>query len=113
MLESEAKTKRCPLMSRPILWDGIPNFRSEACLGSGCMMWAWQPPEYDFLSGGRNPHKSRDYTLEEKLERNPDRPKDGWEKRKDGISGWQRPIPQEQRHGSCGLANLTVSIERE
>ena len=76
-------------------------------------MWDWGTPEHEFLFGGRHLMESREYTLEEELERNPDKPKDGWKKREDGLSGWQRPIPQEQRHGSCGLANLNVFIERE
>ena len=89
MLESEAKKKLCP----------ITSFRESGlrrvCAASGCMMWAWKTPEYD-------------YTLEENLDRNPKRPKDGWEEREDGLSGWRRPTPQEQRHGSCGLANNAV-----
>ena len=105
MLESEAKVKMCP----------ITSFRSSGsrrvCVASDCMMWSWETSEYDTLYGGRNHKESRYWTLEEELERNPTKPKDGWGERKDGLRGWQRENPQEQRHGSCGLANLNVFIE--
>ena len=75
------------------------------------MMWGWDEPKYAYLSTHRNHREARDYTLEERLEVYSDYPKDGWEKREDGREGWQRLIPQEDRHGSCGLANLNVNVE--
>ena len=111
MLESEASTKICPHLQAPIDKNGVVWHLK--CAASGCMMWAWETPEYNYLSGRRNHTESRYFTLQERLELNPDKPKDGWKKREDGYLGWQRPIPQEQRHGSCGLANLNMFIERE
>lgn len=101
MFEKEAREKWCPMS------PAISN-----CKGSGCMMWNWDTPEnieivpiYD----------EKEKTLEELLETDShkSKPKYGWIARNDGFSGWKRRISDSERHGSCGLANVNVYVERE
>ena len=104
MLESEARTKICPHIVNPHIT------RVSNCYASGCMMWRWETPEDTFIGAA---YDETDKPLKELLETQPhkSKPKDGWIERKDGCLGWQRRIPDKERHGSCGLANLTVYVE--
>ena len=99
MLEKEAREKWCP-MSPAI----------SICKGSDCMMWSWETAENMFIGDKKNRTDGRDYTLEEMVKHH-GYPEDGWERRPDKFRGWKRPFPQEERQGSCGLANLTVYVE--
>ena len=99
MLEKEAREKWCPIIS----------FRGSTadmkCVGSDCMMWGWDAVYQIF----------RKYKSDESLEialKKKGLPADGWNSRSEWFPlDYQRLIPQSEREGSCGLANLTVYVE--
>ncbi len=108
MLEAEAKTKICPHLSlKADVATG--TIGHPYCHASGCMMWNWDSHGIEYLTD----YSDEEDTLEEVLKKgyNKDKSKDGWVKREDGTPDWQRTTPNEERHGSCGLANLNVHIE--